>query len=115
MFYTRTKSSRRPRLRFRRKKWAGGTTLAVGGDFQGTLTATTTSCTATSVDNHTVECVAEGSAYATLVTGPPIAWPAYYSAHLSAHDVSGISTTSDPTVKWIIMPWPTVGENLVAR
>ena len=89
----------------------GGTTLAVGGDFQGKMTATTAACTASSVNNHTVECVAEGAAYVTTATGPPIAWPAYYSAHVSAHDVSD---TSAPTVKWIIMPWPTVGENLVS-
>ena len=90
----------------------GGTTLAVGGDFQGTMTASTSACTATSVNNHTIECVAEGSAYVTTATGPLVgeARTDYYGAHVSAHDVSDASA---PTVKWMIMPWPTVGENLV--
>ena len=74
------------------------------------MTATTSACTTTSVANHTVECVAEGSGYVTTATGPPIQWPGQYSGHVSAHDVS---VASAPTVKWIIMPWPTDGDNIV--
>ena len=91
----------------------GGTTLAMGGDFQGTITAITSVCTPTSVSVtneagdeviHTVQC-ADGT---TTATGHPSG--SSWGAHLEALDVSD---PSSPIVKWIIMPWPAGYENLM--
>ena len=94
----------------------GGTTLALGGNFQGSITATTSVCTpySASFTNeegvevlHTVQCAADGT---TTATGHPPGRGSSWSAHLEALDMSD---PSSPIVKWIIMPWPAGYENLM--
>ena len=94
----------------------GGTTLALGGNFQGSITAATSVCTpySASFTNeegvevlHTVQCAADGT---TTATGHhPPGRGSSWGAHLEALDMSD---PASPIVKWIIMPWPSGYENI---
>ena len=97
----------------------GGTTLALGGNFQGSITAITSACTPYSANFtnnqtgvevevlHTVQCAADGT---TTATGHPVGRASSWGGHLEALD---LSDPASPIVKWIIMPWPSGYENIV--